>query len=107
MGAFLPVMRVHSTKSATPHFPWLWTGYNDFMRQALNLRYQMVPYHYSLAHRMFETSRLWMRPLAAEFPDDENARAITSQWLDGDLLIAPVLRQDNEKQTYLPQGSWF
>jgi len=107
VGAFLPVMRVHSTKTATPHFPWLWEGYSDYMREALNLRYQLLPYHYSLAHRMYETNRLWMRPLAAEFPADANAVPISSQWLDGDLLVAAVLRQDNQKQIYLPKGTWF
>jgi len=107
VGAFLPVMRVHSTKSATPHFPWLWNGYSDYMREALNLRYRLLPYHYSLAQRMFETNRLWMRSLAAEFPNDGTALAITSQWLDGDLLVSPVLRQDNQKQIYLPEGIWY
>jgi len=106
-GVFLPVMRVHSTKSATPHFPWLWKGFSDYMRQALNLRYQLVPYHYSLAHRMFETNRLWMRPLVAEFPQDTTAAAISSQWLDGDLLVAPILNQDNKKDIYLPKGTWY
>jgi len=107
VGAFLPVMRVHSTKTATPHFPWLWKGFENIMRDALNLRYQLVPYHYSLAHKMFETNRLWMRPLAAEFPEDATAFPISSQWLDGDLLVSPVLSQDNSKQIYLPKGTWF
>lgn len=107
VGAFLPIMRVHSTKTATPHFPWLWPGFSGYMREALNLRYQLLPYHYSLAHRMFETNRLWMRPLAAEFPDDKDALAISSQWLDGDLLVSAVLREDNQKQIHLPKGTWF
>jgi alpha-glucosidase len=107
VGAFLPIMRVHSTKSATPHFPWLWDGYSNFMREALNLRYQLVPYHYSLAHKMFLTNRLWMRPLAAEFPEDETALPISTQWFDGDLLVAPILSEDNNKQIYLPKGTWY
>merc|ERR1712060_341150 len=26
---------------------------------------------------------------------------------DGELLVAPVLRQDSVKEIYLPQGTWF
>lgn len=39
VGVFMPIMRVHSTKSATPHFPWLWgEPYASIMRTALELR---------------------------------------------------------------------
>lgn len=107
VGAFMPTMRVHSTKSATPHFPWLWGDYAGAMRDALNLRYQLVPYHYSLAHLMYKTQRLWMRPLAAEFPTDETAAPIASQWLDGDLLVSPVLQEDNSMNIYIPEGTWY
>jgi len=108
VGTFMPIMRVHSTKEATPHFPWLWgEPYASTMRDALNLRYRLVPYHYSLAHTMHQTGRLWMRPLIAEFPTDASAASITSQWLDGDILVSPVLNQDNSKSTYLPAGDWF
>lgn len=108
LGTFMPLMRVHSTKSATPHFPWLWgEPYASIMRVALELRYQMLPYHYSLAHRMHKTGMLWMRPMVAEFPGDDTAAPLTSQWMDGDLLVAPVLAQDNTQNTYLPQGTWY
>merc|ERR1712113_866525 len=32
---------------------------------------------------------------------------ITSQWFDGDLLVAPVLREDSVKEVYIPRGTWF
>ena len=55
------------------------------MKAALDLRYMLLPYHYSLAHRMYQTGKLWMRPIVAEFPDDSAAAPLTSQWLDGEL----------------------
>ena len=102
-------MRVHSTKSATPHFPFLWPEpYRSHMREALNRRYQLLPYHYSLAHRMYSEGKLWMRPLAAQYPSDKTAAPISSQWLDGDkLLVAPVLSEDASSNVYLPAGKWF
>lgn len=32
---------------------------------------------------------------------------MTSQWLDGSILVAPVLTQDSQKNVYLPSGTWF
>jgi alpha-glucosidase len=108
VGVFMPVMRVHSTLSATPHFPFLWPEpYQSAMRLALNLRYQLIPYHYSLAQTMYSTGALWMRPLVFDFPSDSKAAGLTSQWLDGALLVAPVLTQDSNKNVYLPAGTWY
>jgi len=109
VGVFMPIMRVHSTKSATPHFPWLWgPAYAAAMKGALNLRYQLVPYHYSLAHHMRAPSgKLWMRSMVAEYPHDATSAPLTSQWFDGDILVAPILKQDSTKQVYLPNGTWF
>jgi len=108
LGAFMPTMRVHSTKSATPHFPWLWgEPYASLMRAALNLRYQLLPLHYSLAHDMHASGQLWMRPLAAAFPDDPVAALSASQWLDGPLLVAPILSEDSQRSVYLPAGTWY
>jgi alpha-glucosidase len=81
--------------------------YASAMRLALNLRYQLLPYHYSLAHLMFSTGALWMRSLFAEFPTDPKVASLTTQWLDGSLLVAPVLTQDSNSFVYLPAGAWY
>lgn len=115
LGAFLPTMRVHSVISAKPHWPWLWgPEASSAMRQALELRYRLMPYHYSLAHRMYESLRdpkrepfLWMRPLAMDFPEDEAAASLTTEWMDGDILVAPIVRPDFQKEVYLPKGLWY
>jgi len=108
VGVFMPIMRVHSTLSATPHFPFLWPEpYRSAMREALELRYRLIPYHYSLAHGMYQTGRLWMRPLIAEYPGDARAAEMTTQWLDGSIMASPVLAQDGKVATYLPKGTWF
>ena len=108
LGTFMPTMRVHSTKSATPHFPFLWPEpFRSTMKAALELRYRLIPYHYSAAHVMYSTGRLAVRALAAEFPDDDDASAISSQWLDDQLLVAPILTDDSQRNVYLPAGDWY
>jgi alpha-glucosidase len=108
-GVFIPVMRVHSTRTAVPHFPFLWgDDAAAAMRLALNLRYQLVPYHYSNAHAAYASGVPMMRPLAMEFESDAYASTLTRTWMDGDsLLAAPVLNEDNSTAVYLPAGSWF
>lgn len=109
LGVFLPVMRVHSTISDMPHFPFLYPEpYASIMRQALNLRYQMVPLLYSLAHAQFTLGRPIFRPMFFEFPNDTTAQTSTSQWLVGaDILVAPVVSQSNNVNVYLPGALWF
>jgi alpha-glucosidase (family GH31 glycosyl hydrolase) len=60
--------------------------YASAMRLALNLRYQLLPYHYSFAQLMFSNGALLMRSLFGEFPTDPKVASLTTQWLDGSVL---------------------
>lgn len=76
----------------------------------MNLRYRLLPYHYSLAHAMHGAGGLpIMRPLFWEYPNDSKAATITTQWFDGEhLMPAPVISQDNTSSVYLPgPTTWF
>jgi len=107
--AFMPLMRVHSTRTVTPHFPFL---YGDeaasAMRSALDLRYQMVPYHYSLAHELADGGKPIFRPMIMEFVNETEVADSTSQWMDGSsVLVCPVLSATNSTSCYLPEGEWY
>lgn len=110
LGALMPIMRVHSTNSDTPHFPFLYgPDAANAMRKALNLRYQLVPYHYSNAHAQSRAGGIpTVRPLLMQYPTDPNVAQLTSQWLDGPYLLAtPILNEDNSTAVYIPQGVWY
>eukprot|EP00434_Breviolum_minutum_P040936 symbB.v1.2.036400.t1/scaffold5128.1/size30560/6 len=66
-------MRTHSTHDDQPHWPWLYSDAH-IMRQALIQRYRLLPYHYSLAHRLNTEGELFIRPLAMDFPEDPKAQ---------------------------------
>lgn len=110
-GVFLPIMRVHSTNSAQPHFPFLWGDEAaNAMRKALDLRYRLVPMLYSLAHAAYDQGRLLMRPLVADFDSDATTHDFTSQWMMGDsVMAAPVLNEDNSTTVHFPadSGLWY
>jgi alpha-glucosidase len=111
VAAFMPVMRVHSTLDAKPHFPFpsLWgDDASASMKKSLELRYRMIPYHYSFAHDMYNTGIPAVRALLMEFPDDSAVAEMTTEWMFGEsVLVAPVLSEDNSTKPYLPAGTWY
>lgn len=108
-GVFLPIMRAHSNIGTTPRFPWLWgTDSEAAIRKALNLRYQLIPFIYSLGHEAYKTGAPIMRPLIMEFPNDSLVANMTDEWLLGKgLLAAPILNTGGSRRVYLPADLWY
>jgi len=107
-GVFFPIMRSHSAHERIPRFPWLrGPEAESAIRKAIELRYRLFPYYYSLAHEAQATGLPIMRPLIMEFPRDREAANISDQWLMGEsLMAAPVLQAGGERSVYFPAGSW-
>jgi len=108
-GVFFPILRSHSHLDSTPRFPWLYgQDAEAAIGKALNLRYQLIPYYYSLAFENDLTGVPLMRPLVMEFPGDDKVADMTDEWLMGKgLLVAPVLSQGGSRDIYLPNERWF
>ncbi len=123
MGTFLPVMRSHGTD--TPREPWHFgepgTIYYDTITAYIRRRYRMLPYSYSLAHRVETEGYTIMRSLMFDFAEDSGVREIGNQFMYGPAyLVCPVTEAfgygpENEKldreerwKVYLPGGSlWY
>jgi alpha-glucosidase/alpha-D-xyloside xylohydrolase len=73
------------------------------------LRYQLLPYTYSLAWEARQSGMPFMRALWLHYPHDTIARGLSSEYLWGrDLLIAPVFEKGAaHRTTYLPKGIWY
>lgn len=73
------------------------------------LRYQLLPYTYTLAWEARATGLPLMRALWLHYPNDPVARGLGSEYLWGrDLLIAPVFEKGaTHRSVYLPAGKWF
>jgi alpha-glucosidase len=108
-GVFFPIMRSHSDIGTTPRFPFLWGADGEAaIRKALDLRYQLLPYNYSLGHEAYTTGAPIMRPLVMEFPNDTTVANMTDEWLVGKgLLAAPVLNEGGKRKIYLPNDTWY
>jgi len=73
------------------------------------LRYQLLPYTYTLAWEARNTGLPLMRAMWLHYPQDENVRGMGTQYLWGrDLLIAPVFEKGaTSRKVYLPNGDWY
>jgi alpha-glucosidase len=73
------------------------------------LRYGLIPYVYSLAHRAYRYGEPVMPPLVMAYQNDNNVRTLANEKLLGrDLLAAVVAKhRENARDVYLPSGTWY
>ena len=88
--------------------PWNYEpNTQEIVRNFLNLRYQLIPYLYTESQVAAGQGLPMLRHLAIEF-DDPNVYNIEDQFLCGrNLLVAPILTQNNTRRIYIPAGTWF
>ncbi|NXJ57343.1 LYAG glucosidase, partial [Spizaetus tyrannus] len=110
LGAFYPFMRNHNDHGTRPQEPYAFSpAAQAAMRNALRLRYSLLPFLYTLFHRAHSAGETVARPLFLEFPKDPNTWAVDRQLLwGGGLLITPVLEAGKIKVSgYFPAGTWY
>jgi oligosaccharide 4-alpha-D-glucosyltransferase len=83
--------------------------YRTYARQAIDLRYAMLPYNYTLAYRQTIAGDPLISPLYYLFANDTVAARIQNEYMWGtSVLVAPVLEKGaKEWRYYLPQGYWY
>jgi alpha-D-xyloside xylohydrolase len=106
---FQPVMRAHGERKHNE----VWS-YGEqatpILEKYLRLRYELLPYTYSLGYRTYQTGAPFMRALFMDFPDDPNVADISDEYMFGPaLLVSPVTEQGaTSRKVYLPSGSdWY
>lgn len=94
---------------APPKEPWAYSDsfLNDF-RAATELKYKLMPYIYTQAYLSSQLGHPLMRTLFFEYPKDPTCWMIEDQYMFGsDLLVAPLFEETEEREVYLPEGSWI
>ena len=108
-GAFQPVMRAHGDRGRNE--VWAFGKQAEpILAKYLKLRYQLLPYTYSVAYRSYQTGAPYMRALFMDFPGDPKAGDIPDEYMYGPaFLVAPVTEQGATHRTvYLPVGAdWY
>ncbi|MFI6320604.1 TIM-barrel domain-containing protein [Nonomuraea sp. NPDC050556] len=103
-GALSPLVRFHGTTSREP---WAFPAVEEQVKEAIRLRYRLMPYLYSAAVEAARTGAPMMRALCVDHPDDPVAWQADLEYLLGrDLLVAPMTSPDGVRKVYLPHGEW-
>jgi alpha-glucosidase/alpha-D-xyloside xylohydrolase len=127
--AFTPLFRSHG-RTWHLRLPWGWnTGepgpiesppgpdpsllhnaeVEPICRKFLDLRYQLLPYNYTLIRQACDTGLPPMRALWMHYGNDPEAVTIGDEYLWGrDMLVAPVVEKGAaSRHLYLPAGQWY
>lgn len=111
-GTFLPMLRSHGTD--TPREIWRFgepgSTYYDAILKMIHLRYQLLPYTYSLAAKITNEQYTMARLLAFDFADDPNVLDLKDEYMFGPaLLVCPVTDAGaTSRKVYLPKGAdWY
>jgi len=127
--AFNPLFRSHG-RTWHLRLPWGWntgeTGpiesrdvtdraelHNDqvepICKKYLELRYQLLPYNYTLIREACDTGLPPMRALWLHYPNVADVTKIGDEYLWGrDILVAPVVEKGaTSRHLYLPPGTWY
>jgi alpha-glucosidase len=110
LGMLYPLMRGHSAMSTERHEPWVFGDrVEKICREYIQLRYQLLPYIYTLFWEAASTGAPILRPLLYHFPSDRHTFTLSDQvMLGASILAAPVYRPGVEyRAVYLPAGRWY
>jgi len=97
--------RAHGTP---PREPWAYGERAEgIVRRYVELRYRLLPYLVTEAHACAGRGTPLVRAMVLDFPHDRTARGLDDQYLLGRaLLVAPVLDAREERDVWLPEGTW-
>jgi alpha-D-xyloside xylohydrolase len=107
--AFLPIFRTHGSRPANE----VWSygkAAEPILEKYLRLRYELMPYIYSLGYKTWQTGAPIMRALPLDFPADPKVAEIGDEYMFGPaFLVAPVTEQGaTSRLVYLPVGAdWY
>ncbi len=106
--ALTPFLRTHTESGSKDQDPFSYgEDFTKINRRSIELRYQLLPYLYTLFYEHTQTGAPVMRPVWFEYPSDVRTYLIDDQYLVGrELLVAPVLQEEQRKRrVYFPKGA--
>ncbi len=109
LAAFTPFFRNHSNTGTRAQEPWAFgQEIESVCRAAIQWRYQLLPYIYSLFERANRDGTPIIRPLVWHHQNDAQSAATQDEFLLGKcLLVAPIIQPGaRSRGVYLPPGTW-
>jgi len=80
----------------------------DIYRAYTKLHEHLTPYITELCEEASTTGMPVMRHLVLGWQNDKNVYSVSDQFMLGDaFMVAPILRDTNTREVYLPAGNWL
>ncbi|MEN9999716.1 MAG: hypothetical protein RI922_2706 [Bacteroidota bacterium] len=109
-GVFQPIFRPHGQEQVPSEAIFKDEKTKAFAKEAIQLRYELLPYNYTLAYKNSTSGIPLMRPIFYEAPFDPSAFEIASTYMWGDAFLVTPVTTPNCKSisVYFPRNSvWF
>ncbi|PWC12871.1 alpha-glucosidase [Brenneria roseae subsp. americana] len=111
-GVMHPRFTIHSwNDDQTVNEPWMYPSVTPAVRSAIELRYRMLPYFYTLLWQASADDEPMLRPTFLDHEQDEATFAETDDFMLGrDVLVASVVEPAQRQRTvYLPanESGWY
>lgn len=109
-GVFQPVFRPHAQEEVAAEPVLREQKTKALAKAAIELRYQLLPYNYTLAFDNNRQGLPLMRPLFYEEPKNKKLFEVSDSYLWGhEFLVSPVLKSGvKQAQVYFPaKSNWF
>jgi len=109
VGAFYPFSRTHNALGSQDQELYLWDSVTEAAKNALGMRYQLLPYLYTLMYKASTVGETVARGLWINYPNDSKCLTTDSQFMLGSgILVSPVLDAGvTTVNAYFPQGLWY
>lgn len=110
LGVFHPFCRTHSLSSHGDQEPWSFgKEVEDIARKFIELRYQLLPYIYTMFWEYSNRGIAMIKPLVYFDIEDKQTHYRTDEFIFGDhILVCPILAPNSlSRRMYLPKGRWY
>ncbi|KVV15266.1 glycoside hydrolase family 31 protein [Flavobacterium sp. TMP13] len=110
LGVFHPFCRTHSSGDHGNQEPW---AFDDeviaITRKFVNLRYQLLPYLYTMFWQYIEEGIPMLKPLVYYDQDDIQTHYRNDEFIFGNqMLVCPILEPNAVgRRMYVPRGTWY
>jgi alpha-glucosidase (family GH31 glycosyl hydrolase) len=109
-GVFQPIYRPHAQEAVPSEPVFRSARAKKLAKEAIELRYQLLPYNYTIAFENNQKGIPLMRPLFFEESDNKALYSTVSSYLWGhDFLVTPILKDSvTTQEVYFPKNAvWF
>lgn len=110
LGVFHPFCRVHSSGDHGDQEPWSFDEeVTGIVRKFIELRYQLLPYLYTMFHKYSKDGIPMIKPLVYFDQKDHQTHFRTDEFIFGEqILVCPVQEPNAQgRRMYIPRGTWY